>query len=147
MYPFGYGLSYTRFAYSDLRLSRPDLDAADDEPVRVSVQVKNTGELAGDEVVQLYVKDLEASVTVPKWDLRGFQRVHLQPGEAVEVEFELTRRHLSLIDNDGRRLVEPGAFRIYVGGQQPDERSRQLTGQGVLEVDLMVTGEVVELEY
>ncbi len=147
LYPFGYGLSYTRFAYSDLRLSRPDLDAADDEPVRVSVQVKNTGELAGDEVVQLYVKDLEASVTVPKWDLRGFQRVHLQPGEAVEVEFELTRRHLSLIDNDGRRLLEPGAFRIYVGGQQPDERSRQLTGQGVLEVDLMVTGEVVELEY
>ena len=147
LYPFGYGLSYTRFAYSDLRLSRPDLDAADDEPVRVSAQVKNTGELAGDEVVQLYVKDLEASVTVPKWDLRGFQRVHLQPGEAVEVEFELTRRHLSLIDNDGRRLLEPGAFRIYVGGQQPDERSRQLTGQGVLEVDLMVTGEVVELEY
>ena len=147
LYPFGYGLSYTKFAYSDLTLSREELAAGDEEPVRVSVKVKNVGEMAGDEVVQLYVKDLEASVTIPKWELRGFKRVHLKPGETVEVEFELNRRHLSLIDNDGRRLVEPGVFRIYVGGQQPDKRSQELTGQDVLKAELTVTGEVVELEY
>ncbi|NLA58561.1 MAG: glycoside hydrolase family 3 protein [Firmicutes bacterium] len=147
LYPFGYGLSYTKFAYSDLALSRTELAVDDDEPVRVSVKVENIGELAGDEVVQLYVKDLEASVTVPKWELRGFKRVHINPGETVEVEFELTRRHLSLIDNHGRRLLEPGVFRIYVGGQQPDERSRELTGREVLNADLIVTGEAVELEY
>ncbi|HHV93487.1 MAG TPA: glycoside hydrolase family 3 protein [Firmicutes bacterium] len=147
LYPFGYGLSYTKFAYSDLKLNKREIASGDDEPVRVSVKVKNVGERAGDEVVQLYVKDLEASVTVPKWELRGFKRVHIKPGETVEIEFELTRRHLSLIDNDGRRLLEPGAFRIYVGGQQPDDRSRQLTGQQVLEAELTVTGEVVELEY
>ena len=95
LYPFGYGLSYTKFAYSDLTLSREELAAGDEEPVRVSVKVKNVGEMAGDEVVQLYVKDLEASVTIPKWELRGFKRVHLKPGETVEVEFELNRRHLS----------------------------------------------------
>jgi beta-glucosidase len=116
LYPFGYGLSYTTFAYSNLKL--PEGVEAGDE-IAVSVDVKNTGYRVGDEVVQLYVSDLEASVPVPTRSLQGYQRVHLQPGEARTVRFQLTPRQLSLIDRDGLRVVEPGLFEISVGGKQP----------------------------
>ncbi|MCX7682069.1 MAG: glycoside hydrolase family 3 C-terminal domain-containing protein [Anaerolineae bacterium] len=117
LFPFGYGLSYTTFAYSNLRLSAQSI--APDETLTVSVDVHNTGSRAGDEVVQLYVSDLEASVPVPIRQLAGFMRVHLNPGEVRTVTFSLAPRQLSLIDNQGQRIVEPGQFQIAVGGCQP----------------------------
>ena len=147
LYPFGYGLSYTEFRYSDLTLDLDQVDAGTDFEIKVSVCVENVGERTGDEVVQLYVKDLEASVPVPNWDLRGFERITLKPGEKQVVEFTLNRRQLALFDEDGRCVLEPGKFAVYVGGQQPDARSAELTGQQVLKQELTVTGSEVELEY
>ncbi len=117
LFPFGYGLSYTTFAYRNLRLSAQTI--APDETLTVSVEVQNTGDRAGDEVVQLYVSDLEASVPVPLRQLAGFTRIHLNPGESKTVSFSLMPRQLSLIDSEGRRVVEPGEFQIAVGGCQP----------------------------
>jgi len=147
LYPFGYGLSYTTFDYASLTLDQSTVDTETDFTVKVSVTVQNSGSRAGAEVVQLYVRDQEASVRVPNWELRGFHKISLEPGEAKRVEFALSRRQLALIDNDGRCILEPGKFTIYVGGQQPDARSAELTGRRVLQQELTVTGSPVELEY
>jgi len=145
LYPFGYGLSYTRFEYSALAVSRPRLAA--NEALEVTVTVTNTGARASDEVVELYVKDLEASTTVPHHELRAFERITLAPGEARRVSFTLTPRDLSLIDDAGRRILEPGMHRIFVGGSQPDARSIALTGQQPLALDVELVGPRVELAY
>jgi beta-glucosidase len=145
LYPFGYGLSYTRFVYSEIRVSQASV--ASGESVEVSVTVTNTGERAGDEVVQLYLKDLEASVRVPHHELRGFERVTLAAGEARRVAFTLTPRALSLIDERGRRLLEPGRFRATLGGSQPDPRSVALMGKAPLAVEFEVVGKLAELPY
>ncbi len=118
LYPFGYGLSYTTFAYSDLTLSAKTVRAGDN--LEIGVTVENTGKRAGDEVVQLYVRDVEASVTVPRRQLQGFTRIHLAPGEKRRVTFTLTPRQMSVVTADGRWMIEPGVFEIAVGGGQPD---------------------------
>jgi beta-glucosidase len=147
LYPFGYGLSYAKFAYRDIAVSRPTstkasdiraIHAADAAVVRVTAVVENVGKRAGDEVIQLYVKHLEASCVVPHHDLRGFQRVHLAPGEARKLTFDLTARDLSVVDDAGRRVLEPGRFRVTVGGSQPDTRSATLTGQSPIAIELDV---------
>jgi len=145
LYPFGYGLSYTTFEYSNLTLSAEKIEAG--QSITVSVDVKNTGKIAGDEVVQLYLKDLEASVDVPIHELKGFRRIKLQPGESTTVSFTLTPRQMALIDNDGRCILEPGRFRVTVGGRQPDERSEALAGSKILTGEFTVVGENMELEY
>lgn len=145
LYPFGYGLSYTRFQYSDLTLEKASIDS--EESVEVSVNVKNVGERAGDEVVQLYVRDIDASCVVPLHSLRGFRRVHLASGASQRVSFQLSPHDLSLIDDAGKRQIEPGTFRISVGGSQPDARSEQLLGVAPVSVELQVTGSKRELPY
>jgi beta-glucosidase len=145
LYPFGFGLSYTRFEYSELAVVPASFDA--DTSVAVTATVTNTGPRTSDEVVQLYVKDLEASVAVPHHALRGFERITLAPGEARTVTFTLTPRDFSLIDDAGRRILEPGAFRIHVGGSQPDARSIALTGQAPLAVDVTLTSPRREIPY
>lgn len=147
LYPFGYGLSYTVFNYSNLTLSDQKLNTADTKEIRVMVEVENTGERSGEEVVQLYVKDTEAGVIVPKHELKGVKRITLEPKAKQKVEFSLTKRQLALIDNEGKCRLEPGEFKIYVGGRQPDQRSRNLAGTDVLETVLMVEGDWVEMEY
>jgi len=135
LFPFGHGLSYTRFAYRDLRVgaAHPDIAppsgaAAGTAQVRagdsieVSVEVENAGSLAGEEVVQLYMTDVSASVPVPIRALAGFRRVALQPGERRRVTFTLAPRQLSLIDAADLRVVEPGTFELSVGGKQPGFR-------------------------
>jgi len=116
LYPFGYGLSYTSFAYTNLRV--PEVANAG-EPVKVAVQVRNTGGRAGDEVVELYVRHEGATVPVPIRALEGFQRINLAPGRSRTVEFTLDPRQLSIVDAQGRHVVEPGTVQIAVGGKQP----------------------------
>jgi beta-glucosidase len=115
LFPFGHGLSYTTFAYGNVTV--PATVRAGDT-VRVSVEVRNTGSREGDEVVQLYVTDLDASVPVPVRTLVGFQRVTLDVGERRVVEFAIAPRHLSVITDAGTRVFEPGAFQLSVGGKQ-----------------------------
>jgi len=114
LFPFGHGLSYTTFGYSDLRLSTPSITPAG--TLRVSVTVTNTGTREGAEVVQLYVHDEVASVTRPVRALAGFGRVALKPGEARTVDFQLTSKELGLYNQNMKFVVEPGKFLVFVGG-------------------------------
>jgi len=116
LYPFGYGLSYTTFAYSDLEV--PEKTAAGIE-VTVKVTVTNTGSLAGDEVVQLYLTDEKATTPRPLRQLEGFRRVHLEAGESRTLKFDLKPGQLSMINNNDMRVIEPGWFTVAVGGRQP----------------------------
>src|SRR5262245_26069853 len=145
LFPFGYGLSYTRFEYADATLSATELRAGDE--LEISAVVKNVGTRTSDEVIELYVSDLEASCRVPRWELRGFSRITLAAGESRRVSFTLGARDLSLIDERGVRVLEPGRFRATLGGSQPDARSVALTGQSPLAVEFEVVGERVELPY
>lgn len=145
LYPFGYGLSYTRFVHRDLKLGRNPIEAGRD--VEASVTIENVGGRAGDEVVQLYVTDVEASTRAPIRELRGVQRIHLEPGASGEVSFTLTPRDLSLIDDAGHRKIEPGTFTISVGGCQPGMRGHHADPPNVLTAVLTVTGEMIELPY
>ncbi len=116
LYPFGHGLSYTRFAYSGLKLSTAKLAAGGN--LGVDVAVKNTGRLAGDEVAQLYLS-FPTAPGMPVRALRGFQRVSLKPGESRTLHFDLSPRDLSSVTAAGARIVAPGAYRLSVGGGQP----------------------------
>ena len=120
LYPFGHGLSYTTFAYSDLRIDNPVIGVQGS--VRLSCRVKNTGGVAGDEVVQLYLRDEVSSVTTYVKVLRGFERIHLKPGEEKEVSFVLTPQDLGLWKRDNRFVVEPGGFTVMVGSSSEDIR-------------------------
>jgi beta-glucosidase len=145
LYPFGYGLSYTKFAYSDLRLSREIINAG--ENLTCTLKVKNIGNFNSEEAVQLYLRDIEASVKVPRWQLRGFLKIQLNPGEEREVQFILTPRLMALINNEGKCILEPGLFEVYIGGSQPDARSQELTGVKVQRSVFEVKGSTIELDY
>lgn len=123
LYPFGYGLSYTTFGYSNLVVKSET--GHTQGPVQVSVDVSNTGSLAGDEVVQLYMKDLYSSVTVYESQLRGFERVHLEPGETKTVLFTLKPSDLELLDKNMEWVVEPGDFQICIGSSSEDIRLQE----------------------
>jgi beta-glucosidase len=113
LYPFGFGLSYTTFKFSNLRLSASRVTA--DAGLTVTVDVENTGRRAGDEVVQLYLRDVAASVTRPVRELKGFERISLRPGERRSVSFKLNREQLGFYDREMKLVVEPGDFKVYVG--------------------------------
>ncbi len=110
LYPFGHGLSFTTFDYADLNAN------VSDDGVRVSVAVTNTGDVAGEEVVQLYLRDLTASVSRPVRELKGFEKVSLAPGETIRIVFQLTGRELGFYNPEGEFLIEPGDFDVFVGG-------------------------------
>ena len=117
LYAFGHGLSYTTFAYNNLQVSAKTIGR--DETISVSTDVQNTGDRAGDEIVQLYISNLTTSVPTPIRQLAGFERVHLEPGQTRRVAFTLTPRQFSVINDKGQRVVEPGEFQVAIGGRQP----------------------------
>ncbi len=120
LFPFGYGLSYTEFSYDDLVIERPVMGVAD--TARVRCTVRNIGTLAGDEVVQLYLRDEIASVARPVMELKGFERVRLSPGEARTVEFVIPPASLAMLDSDLASVVEPGEVRVMIGASSKDIR-------------------------
>ena len=120
LYPFGYGLSYTTFEYSDLEITPKVITPSQKATVRL--KVTNTGKRAGDEVVQLYTRDILSSVTTYEKNLAGFERIHLKPGESKEIVFTLDRKHLELLNADMKWTVEPGEFAIMAGASSEDIR-------------------------
>lgn len=119
LYRFGYGLSYTTFAYSNLRLAKPEIGK--DETTLAMVDVENTGRRPGDEVAQIYLRDVASTYPVPRLRLAGFERIHLYPGERRTLMFAVAPEALVCYDDEGRALVEPGEFEVSVGGGQPDD--------------------------
>lgn len=120
LYSFGHGLSYTTFAYSDMQLSASEITPQ--QKAVVTCKITNTGKCAGDEVVQLYVRDVLSSVTTYEKKLAGFERIHLLPGETKEVRFEVDRKALELLNADMNWVVEPGEFTLMVGASSTDIR-------------------------
>jgi beta-glucosidase len=122
LFPFGYGMSYTTFEYSDLKIDKNNISTSDSTIVRC--KITNTGKLAGDEVVQLYIHDELASVARPVTELKGFNRIHLNPGETKEVSFIVNPEMLSMLDINLKKVVEPGDFRMTIGASSKDIRLR-----------------------
>jgi beta-glucosidase len=122
LFPFGFGLSYTKFEYRNLRFEKNNIEKNDS--TFVTFTLKNAGAMQGDEVVQLYIRDLLSSVVRPVMELKGFQRVHLMPGEEKEITFSITPELLSMLNADLKTVVEPGDFRIMIGASSRDIRLR-----------------------
>ena len=122
LFPFGFGLSYTTFEYSNLRVEPREMSVS--HAATITCTLTNTGTRAGDEVVQLYVRDVLASVARPVMELKGFQRVHLKPKESRDISFRLESEHLRMLDRELNWVVEPGAFRVMIGTSSKDIRLR-----------------------
>jgi beta-glucosidase len=135
LYPFGYGLSYTSFAYRNIQVDRANIAA--DESVTVSIEVANTGKIAADEVVELYLTHSDVS-GAPLRALAGFKRVHLESSEQKTVSFELAGRLLSVVDETGKRRIVPGKIKVWIGGGQPISRPGLSISSG-LETDFTIT--------
>jgi beta-glucosidase len=118
LYPFGFGLSYTTYKYSNLKLDAKKVIAG--EPVKVTIDVTNTGERDGDEIVQLYIRDMVSTVTRPVQELKDFAHVHLAKGETKTVEFTITADKLQYYGPDMKRIVEPGEFEVQIGRSSAD---------------------------
>lgn len=138
LYPFGYGLSYTTFEYSKFKMPKK---AKIGDSVKLSLKVTNSGKMAGEEVVQLYLKDEEASTPRPLLQLEGFERIYLEPGETKTVEFKLEPRQFSIVGAEDKRIIEAGYFSVFVGGGQPGE-----TGSNSVSATIKLTGNNTEIK-
>jgi beta-glucosidase len=144
LYPFGFGLSYTKFKYDNLKMNAKSIKIG--EPMQVTVDVQNAGDKAGEEVVQLYITDVAASVPVPIRALAGIKRVTLRPGEKQSVSFTIAPRQMSVIDNNGKRVIEPGEFMVSLGGKQPGFSGRaDAQTTSVVTGKFSATGKVTEI--
>lgn len=128
LYPFGYGLSYTTFEYSDIEMDKNSM--GDDDKITASITVKNIGKYAGEEVVQLYIRDLVGSVTRPVKELKGFQKINLGPGESKKVDFEITPEKLAFYRRDMTFGVEPGEFKVFIGTNSVDVKEAEFEFNG-----------------
>jgi beta-glucosidase len=124
LYTFGFGLSYTTFRFNNLRLEKSLIGV--NESTSVSIDVKNTGQRSGDEVVQMYIRDIVSSVTRPIKELRGFKKIHLNPGETKTVTIPILPEHLAFTDINKEYNVEPGDFMIMVGSSSQDSDLQKL---------------------
>ena len=120
LYEFGYGLSYTTFEYSNLKIIPDKINPAGE--AQIILDVKNSGKVKGDEVAQLYINDVISSVSTPVKELRGFTRISLEPGETKTVKFKILPEDLSLFDVNMKEVVEPGTFEVMVGSSSEDIR-------------------------
>ncbi|NBP67231.1 MAG: glycoside hydrolase family 3 protein [Cytophagia bacterium] len=136
MYPFGFGLSYTQFEYSNLTLSKNTIKK--NEKLEAQVTLTNRGKVTSEEVVQLYLTDVKASAVTPLYALKGIQRIKLDPGKSVVVSFTINPDMLMLIDDKGNSILEPGVFTISVGGSLPGNRSEQLGATKSLQTNFTV---------
>ena len=135
LYPFGYGLSYTYFSYSNFRLSNQEASISNEEAtewqdgkkITASVTVKNNGSRDADEIVQLYIRDMVASISRPVKELKGFQRIHLAVGESKEVSFDITPDMLKFYNADLKHIIEPGDFQIMIGTNSKDVKTMKLS--------------------
>jgi beta-glucosidase len=124
LFPFGFGLSYSRVVYDDMRLDKEMMKSGDS--LAVSCRVTNQGSSATNEVVQVYISDVESSVSVPLQRLVAFKRLQLQPGEEQSISFMLSPETMSHVDDEGRWQLEPGEFRVNIGGCSPGTRVQEL---------------------
>jgi len=141
LYPFGYGLSYTKFKYSNLKISPHRIKIGED--ISISVEVENIGKITGDEVVQLYLSKLAPNLELPIRELQGFQRINLKKGESTTVSFTLTSKNLFHVNNEGKRIIEPGIIQISVGGCQPGFSD---DGINLIENSFEILGERLEFD-
>lgn len=125
LYPFGYGLSYTTYEYGDVQLNASSMNA--DGSVTATVTVKNTGKRDGDEIVQLYIHDISASIARPVKELKGFKRIHLKSGEQTNVTFDISQQQLQFYNSELKQVVEPGDFDIMIGPNSRDVKTARLT--------------------
>jgi beta-glucosidase len=132
MFPFGFGLSYSAFSYEASDVGILSVNAG--EEINIEITVSNLGKLAGEEVVQLYVTDLEASVEAPISSLKGFQRIYLEPGESKKVSFTVNDKMLQMVNEEGKFILEPGEFKITIGGSSPGSRSLELGAPDPVEI-------------
>ena len=140
LYPFGYGLSYTTFVYSNLRVSTVN------DIVKLSVDVENTGEYDGKELVQVYAKHLSSSFEVYNHKLAAFKSVYIEKESVVTIEFEIQPRRLAVIDDNGNAVLEKGDIKLFVGGRQPDAVSARLADSAIVEAVINVK-ETIEIEF
>jgi beta-glucosidase len=124
LYPFGFGLSYTKFSYSNLKLSAEKIKKGGS--VTSTCSVTNSGKIAGDEIVQLYIKDLHSTFRVPIQSLKGIKKIHLEPGSSQEISFTVTPEMMSSVDEAGASLLEKGDIQLTIGGASPGKRSIDL---------------------
>jgi beta-glucosidase len=125
LYPFGYGLSYTTFEYSPVTLNANAINRG--ETIKAEVRVKNTGKVAGKEIVQMYIQDVVGSTTRPVRELKGFQKIYLEPGESKIVSFEITPELMSHYNSELQFVAEPGEFIIFVGTDSETRNSSSFT--------------------
>lgn len=136
LFPFGFGLSYTNFSYSEISLSAEKIKEG--ASIEASVTITNTGKYKGDEVVQLYITDQKASVSVPKASLKGFQRISLWPGASKTVNFTISPEMMTMINEAGEGVIESGAFTVSIGGSSPSARNAALGGVPMVTAEFQV---------
>ena len=134
LYPFGYGLSYTSFEYSNVKA---DKTVADDDGITIDMDVTNKGNVDGRETVQVYVK-VNGVENAPNYQLKGFKKVAVKAGGTEHVSITLSKDSFGLFDTDGKFVIPSGKAIVYVGGQQPDARSEQLLGRKVTQIEITI---------